>query len=52
MVTARPKAGQKNVGLGLLLCGAYRWTDSLLVVWIGHGLLNAVMFLLLVSGYE
>jgi membrane protease YdiL (CAAX protease family) len=39
-------------GLGMLLCGAYRWTGSLLVVWVGHGLLNAAMFGFLYCGYE
>jgi membrane protease YdiL (CAAX protease family) len=39
-------------GLGMLLCGAYRWTGSLLAVWIGHALLNAAMFVFLFCGYE
>jgi membrane protease YdiL (CAAX protease family) len=39
-------------GLGLLLCGVYRWTDSLLAVWIGHALLNVAMFVMLFCGYE
>jgi membrane protease YdiL (CAAX protease family) len=39
-------------GLGMLLCAAYRWTGSLLAVWVGHALLNAVMFTLLFCGYE
>jgi membrane protease YdiL (CAAX protease family) len=39
-------------GLGLLLCAAYRWTGSVLAVWIAHALLNSVMFVLLFCGYE
>src|ERR1051325_392188 len=39
-------------GLGLLLCAVYRWTGSLLAVWLGHALLNAAMFVLLFCGYE
>jgi membrane protease YdiL (CAAX protease family) len=39
-------------GLGMLLCGAYRWTGSLFAVWVGHSLLNVAMFVLLFCGYE
>jgi membrane protease YdiL (CAAX protease family) len=39
-------------GLGLLLCCVYRWTRSLLAVWIAHSLLNAALFVLLFCGYE
>jgi membrane protease YdiL (CAAX protease family) len=39
-------------GLGMLLCGAYRWTASVLAVWIGHTLLNGAIFVLLFYGYE
>ena len=40
------------IGLGLLLCAAYRWTDSVLAVWVAHALLNAAMFAFLFCGYE
>ena len=39
-------------GLGMLLCGTYRWTGSVLAVWIAHSLLNAILFVFLYCGYE
>lgn len=39
-------------GLGMLLCWAFRRTESVLAVWTAHALLNAGMFGLLFSGYE
>lgn len=40
------------VGLGLLLCGVYRCSGSLLAPWTTTTLLNLSMFLLLFSGYQ
>jgi membrane protease YdiL (CAAX protease family) len=39
-------------GLGMLLCGGFRWTGSVLAVWTGHALLNVAIFVLLYRGYE
>jgi membrane protease YdiL (CAAX protease family) len=39
-------------GLGMVLCGVYRWTGRLLAVWIAHALLNAVMFAFLFCRYQ
>ena len=39
-------------GLGMLLCAAFRQSGSLAAIWIGHSLLNAVLFIFLYCGYE
>ena len=40
-------------GLGLLLCAVYRWSGSVLTVWVGHALLNGgATFTLLFLGYQ
>lgn len=40
------------VFLGVLFCWTYRQTGSLLTPIVAHGVLNAIMFLFLFSGYQ